>query len=156
MTYFTSIHSLEELRKEYKRLVKANHPDNGGSVEEIKIINVEYEICFRILEKNDSVSSNKYDMAEDAMIREIINTIINLNVDIEICGSWVWVSGNTYGCKDDLKANGFHWASKKKLWYWHNPEEQTRSNGKTSMDDIRVKYGSQVVKSAADGIYISA
>lgn len=156
MTYFTNIHSLEELRKEYKRLVKANHPDNGGSVETIKIINVEYEICFKVLEKADSVSSNKYNMEEDAMIREIINAIINLNIEIEICGSWVWVSGNTYGCKDDLKANGFHWASKKKMWYWHNPEEQTRSNGKTSMDDIRVKYGSQVVKSAADGIYISA
>ena len=27
MKYFTDIHSLEELRKEYKRLVKANHPD---------------------------------------------------------------------------------------------------------------------------------
>ena len=156
MTYFTNIHSLEELRKEYKRLVKANHPDNGGSVETIKIINVEYEICFKVLEKADSVSSNKYNMEEDAMIRAIINAIINLNVEIEICGSWVWVSGNTYGCKDDLKANGFHWASKKKMWYWHNPEEQTRSNGKTSMNDIRMKYGSQVVRTAADGIYISA
>lgn len=156
MTYFNNIHTLEELRKEYKRLVKVNHPDNGGSVEEIKIINVEYEICFKILEKADTVSSNKYDKAEDEMIRAIINAIINLNVEIEICGSWVWVSGNTYGCKDDLKANGFHWASKKKMWYWHNPEEQTRSNGKTSMNDIRMKYGSQVVRTAADGIYISA
>lgn len=156
MTYFNNIHTLEELRKEYKRLVKVNHPDNGGSVETIKIINVEYEICFKILEKADTVSSNKYDKAEDEMIRAIINAIINLNVEIEICGSWVWVSGNTYGCKDDLKANGFHWASKKKMWYWHNPEEQTRSNGKTSMNDIRMKYGSQVVRTAADGIYISA
>ena len=146
MTYFTSIHSLEELRKEYKRLVKANHPDNGGSVEEIKIINVEYEICFRILEKNDSVSSNKYDMAEDAMIREIINTIINLNVDIEICGSWVWVSGNTYGCKDDLKANGFHWASKKKQWYWKPETYVKKSHKPLSMEDIRNYYGSTEVK----------
>lgn len=157
MTYFNNIHTLEELRKEYKRLVKSNHPDNGGSVETIKIINVEYEICFKVLEKADSVSSNnKYNMAEDEMIREIINAIINLNIEIEICGSWVWVSGNTYSCKQELKNSGFHWASKKKMWYWHNPEEQTRSNGKTSMNDIRMKYGSQVVRTAADGIYISA
>lgn len=27
MTYFKDIHSLEDLRKEYKRLVKANHPE---------------------------------------------------------------------------------------------------------------------------------
>lgn len=157
MTYFNNIRTLEELRKEYKRLVKANHPDNGGSVETIKIINVEYEICFKVLEKADTVSSNnKYNMAEDEMLREIINAIINLNIEIEICGSWIWVSGNTYSCKQELKNSGFHWASKKKMWYWHNPEEQTRSNGKTSMNDIRMKYGSQVVRTAADGIYISA
>lgn len=43
MKYFTNCKNLEELRKEYKNLVKANHPDNGGSTDEIKIINVEYE-----------------------------------------------------------------------------------------------------------------
>lgn len=39
MTYFKDITTLEELRKEYKRLVKINHPDNGGSADNIKIIN---------------------------------------------------------------------------------------------------------------------
>lgn len=43
MKYFTNCETLEELRKEYKRLVKENHPDNGGSEDAIKIINVEYE-----------------------------------------------------------------------------------------------------------------
>ena len=156
MTYFTNIQTLEELRKEYKRLVKENHPDNGGSEEAIKVINVEYEISFHILEKTDTASSNKFYMREDEMLRAIINAIVNLNIEIEICGSWIWVSGNTYSCKDELKSNGFHWASKKKMWYWHDPQEQTRSNGKTSMNDIREKYGSQVVRTATESIYISA
>lgn len=43
MKYFENIKNLEELRKEYKKLVKKNHPDIGGSEEEMKIINVEYE-----------------------------------------------------------------------------------------------------------------
>ena len=156
MTYFTNIQTLEELRKEYKRLVKENHPDNGGSEEAIKVINVEYEISIHILEKTDTASSNKFNMREDEMLRAIINAIVNLNIEIEICGSWIWVSGNTYSCKDELKSNGFHWASKKKMWYWHDPQEQTRSNGKTSMNDIREKYGSQVVRTATESIYISA
>ena len=156
MTYFTNIQTLEELRKEYKRLVKENHPDNGGSEEAIKVINVEYEISFHILEKTDTASSNKFNMREDEMLRAISNAIVNLNIEIEICGSWIWVSGNTYSCKDELKSNGFHWASKKKMWYWHDPQEQTRSNGKTSMNDIREKYGSQVVRTATESIYISA
>lgn len=156
MTYFKNIRTLEELRKEYKRLVKENHPDNGGSEDAIKIINVEYEISFHILEKTDTDSSNKYNMKEDEMLRAVINAIINLNIEIEICGSWVWVSGNTYSCKDDLKSNGFHWASKKKMWFWHDPEAQVKSNGKTSMNDIRTKYGSEVIKSATTQMFISA
>ena len=75
--YFTNIYSLEELRKEYKRLVKANHPDNGGSDEVIKIINVEYEVTFKMLEHSDTADSKKYNMAADEQIRDIINIIIN-------------------------------------------------------------------------------
>lgn len=96
MTYFKNITTLEELRKEYKKLVKQNHPDNGGSVEVIKVINVEYEIQFKILEKSDTYNNRKkYNQQEDEMIRDIINVIIHLNIDIEICGSWIWVTGNT-------------------------------------------------------------
>lgn len=156
MTYFKNIKTLEELRKEYKRLVKQNHPDNGGSDELIKTINVEYEFTFKMIEKSDTANSKKYNMAADEQIRDIINMIINLNINIEICGSWVWVSGNTYTCKDELKKNGFHWASKKKMWYWHDAEEVTRSNGKTTMDDIRTKYGSEKVKQNVTKMIISA
>ena len=156
MTYFKNIKTLEELRKEYKRLVKENHPDNGGSEDIIKVINVEYEISFHILEKTDTTSSNKYNMKEDEMLRAVINAIINLNIEIEICGSWVWVSGSTYSCKDDLKSNGFQWAGKKKMWFWHDPEAPVKSHGKTSMNDIRTKYGSEVVKAATTQMFISA
>ena len=41
MKYFTNVRTLEELRKEYKRLVKQYHPDNGGDTETIKEINAE-------------------------------------------------------------------------------------------------------------------
>ena len=87
MMYFKDIHSLEDLRKEYKRLVKANHPDNGGSEDAIKVINVEYEITFKVLAKADTSNARKYDMAADEQIREIINIIINFDINIEICGS---------------------------------------------------------------------
>lgn len=155
MKYFKNVETLDELRREYKRLVKANHPDNGGSEDVIKVINVEYDFCFKALEKSDTASFNKYNMEEDEQIRDIINNIINFNIDIEICGSWIWVSGNTYECKTELKQNGFRWASKKKMWYWHNPEEQTRGNGKTTMDDIRNKYGSHVMKESDKKVYIA-
>ena len=33
MAYFKNIHSLAELKKEYRRLALENHPDKGGSTE---------------------------------------------------------------------------------------------------------------------------
>ena len=43
-TYFKNVQTLEELRKQYKVLLKKYHPDNGNGSEEItKAINIEYE-----------------------------------------------------------------------------------------------------------------
>ena len=38
-------------------------------------------------------------------------------IEIEVCGSWVWVSGDTKPHKERLKALGFCWHSKKHCWY---------------------------------------
>ena len=48
MTYFTNIHTLDELKREYRRLAFANHPDRGGDVETMKAINAEYEAMHEI------------------------------------------------------------------------------------------------------------
>ena len=41
MTYFKNVNTIEELRKQYKDLLKKFHPDNGGSEEITKAIKVE-------------------------------------------------------------------------------------------------------------------
>ena len=63
----------------------------------------------------------------------------------ELCGSWVWCSGETKKHKEALKGAGFHWSQNKKKWYWHHEEPGRKwRRGNTSMADIRRKYGSQV------------
>ena len=72
-----------------------------------------------------------------------LNAIIPLpGLEIEICGSWVWVSGDTITHKETLKASGFHWAPRKRKWTFHPKGARSWSRGNTSMDDIRTKYGS--------------
>ena len=39
MNYFTHCKTLDELKAEYRRLAKQNHPDLGGSTEEMQRIN---------------------------------------------------------------------------------------------------------------------
>lgn len=45
---FKNVKSFEDLKAQYKALLKANHPDNGGDVEKMKEINVEYDALFKI------------------------------------------------------------------------------------------------------------
>lgn len=48
MTYFKNVKSFEDLKKQYKELLKKNHPDNGGDVEAMKEINVQFDALFAI------------------------------------------------------------------------------------------------------------
>ena len=59
-TYFKNVQTLEELRKQYRDLLKKYHPDNENGSEEItKAINTEYEKLFKILKnKHDSRQQN--------------------------------------------------------------------------------------------------
>lgn len=145
MKYFHNINTLEELRTAYRTLLKKFHPDNGGSEEATKEINLEYEKLFQLLKDRSGADQKKYNTQEDENLREVLQQIINLNVNIEICGSWIWVSGNTYPVKESLKAAGFKFSKNKKAWYWHSGE-YTRRGRKVSLDYIRSKYGSETVK----------
>ena len=150
MKYFHNINTLEELRTAYRALLKKFHPDNGGSEEATKEINLEYEKLFQILKNRSGADQEtKYNTQEDENLREVLQQIINLNVNIEICGSWIWVSGNTYPVKESLKAAGFKFSKNKKAWYWHSGE-YTRRGKKVSLDYIRNKYGSETVKESRE------
>lgn len=67
-----------------------------------------------------------------------------INADIEIIGSWVWVQGG-YEYRELLKSTGFKYAPKKKSWCWHYGEYRRYHNKEVSLDEIRMKYGSQSV-----------
>ncbi len=135
MKYFQTCNTIEELKKEYRRLAQINHPDNGGNPEKMKIINCEYEKEFNRLKDihnkaaADDTTGQKRKMNETAAeYMEVIQKIIAFSgIIIELCGSWVWVSGNTYEYKNAFKAAGFRWASKKKMWYWRSEADATTS-----------------------------
>ena len=61
--YFKNVKSFDDLKKQYKNLLKKNHPDNGGDLEVMKEINVEFDALFPIWksrkEQNDGESINE-------------------------------------------------------------------------------------------------
>lgn len=161
-TYFSNVQTLDELRKQYRDLLKKYHPDNGGSEETTKAINVEYEKSFKILkdshsrqdtagnktsDRQSSYDNMKYDFAEDELLREMLQKVIYLtDITIEIIGAWLWISGNTYHHRKEFKELGFKYASQKKCWFWHSESFKKKSHRQLSMDDIRSYYGSTEVE----------
>ena len=156
MAYFKNANTLEELRKQYRDLLKIHHPDNGGNVSDMQEINAEYDRLFKMLkDRHDSnttdsdktsYSNMKYDFTEDIKLREILNKIIGFQgITIEICGSWIWVF-NSYNYRKELKEMGFKYAVKKKAWHWHSEAFKKKSRKTLSMTDIRSYYGSTEVQ----------
>lgn len=155
--YFVNVETLEELRRQYKNLLKKYHPDNaGGSVEITQAINAEYADLFNVLkdihEKEEAgkdfqsdYSKNMFDFENDEALRDVLSRIINFNMDIEIIGAWIWCF-NSYHYKNELKEMGFRYAPKKKAWYFHTDKFKKSSRKDLSIDDIRNYYGSTKIE----------
>lgn len=152
--YFTNCQNLEELKKAFKELCKKYHPDNGGDNKIMAEIISEYKAVFEVLKKSDNAKAKAEGRKQTTETAEafinILEKIMGFDgLEIEICGSWLWVSGNTYPCKDTLKENGFQWSGKHKKWFWYegikNDTKKSKSYAK-NFNDIRNKYGSEKVE----------
>ena len=149
-TYFRPIpETLEELKIMYKKLAIANHPDHGGTTEAMQQINNEYSELFDSLKNiHRSADGETYTARQDndetaAEFIEIIAKLVRLpGIIIELCGSWLWITGETRAVKDELKEIGFRWSKAKTAWYYHHGEYLKGSGKDMSLDDIRIKYGS--------------
>ena len=159
MTYFKNVGTIEELRKQFRDLLKVNHPDNGGDVAKMQEINAEYDKLFKILKdrheskatgsdhEKTSFDNMKYDFSADQKLREVLQQIINFDgITIDVVGCYIWVDGSTYQYKDDLKGLGFRWSAQRRKWYWHDGEYRRRGNSKLSFADIQNKYGSTEIQ----------
>ena len=124
--YFTNCKTLDELKAEYRRLAMANHPDRGGDVETMKQINADHDAAFEILKKRHNESADEYHQTTETAeeFRDIIEALLKLDgLTVELCGCWLWISGNTREHKEALKAAGCRWSKKKAMWYWRHTED---------------------------------
>lgn len=151
MKYFTNPRTLEELKKQYKKLAFENHPDRGGNAEIMKKINVEYDELFQKLKnvhKNASGETYETETAEPPeMFKNIIEKIIIFDgVEIEIIGAWIWVTGSTFPHREQLKELKFRFSNSKKAWYFHNDGYVRKTKKRYTLDEIRDLYGVEKIK----------
>lgn len=134
----------EIVKAAYRRACIKYHPDrNPAGLEMQKACNLAYEVLKDTTE-TINIDDSVLNYGDD--LNTALNVVINMNVQIEVCGSWVWITGNTKPYKDILKDNGYKWACKKKAWYFRPSDFKSFSRGKYSLDDIRANYGSNNIR----------
>ncbi len=131
------------VKQAYRKACSLYHPDrNPAGAEMMKAVNLAYET---LKEFEGDVGQDPVTFAAD--LNNALNAIITLNgLEIEICGAWVWVFGNTKEYKSILKDNGYKWAPKKKGWYYRPEDYRSSNRGDWSMEEIRDHHGSNHVK----------
>lgn len=153
MKWFKNPETLEDLKKQYHRLAMKHYPDVGGTEQAMKEINAEYEKLFSSLKDTHKNAEGEFYQSRTATTEtaaefmDIIEKLIHMDgIEIEVCGSWVWVTGNTRPHKDELKALAFRWSSNKAAWYFHRDGYKKRSKKSLTLDEIRGYYGSEKIE----------
>ena len=146
MKFLKDIHTLEQLKKEYRQWAMKLHPDMGGTDEDMKILNAEYEAVFaRVKDIHTNKDGEEYHRESNEAPQDFINIINELlklnNIHIEVIGSFLWVSGNTKPYKEILKKLGMKWHSKKECWYLAPDGYRRHGKKEYSLNDIRSMYG---------------
>lgn len=151
MKWFNNPQTLEELKKQYKSLALKHHPDLGGNTQEMQEINSEYDKLFEVLKNTHKSATGKVYTTKETtetpnVYKNIINKLINLvGIDIEICGSWLWITGDTKPHKELLKTLKFKWSKSKSAWYYHTDKHRKHNNKAFTLDEIRDLYGSEKI-----------
>lgn len=141
--------TFEDIKSAYRRACSMYHPDrNPAGLEMMKLVNAAYQaLSDYVAGSDEDVDYMKENNLGDEL-NNALNAIIGLGLDIEICGSWIWVSGDTKPHREILKSAGYRWAPKKLMWSFCGGE-RTTSRGKFSMDDIRLRHGSVNVRGSS-------
>lgn len=95
-----------------------------------------------LAKKPDREEVFKKAIAEAKAVAQLLTSIEGITT--ELCGAWLWISGETKENKDYLKSVGCSYAPKKKMWYFRSKSIRSYGNrGNSTMQDSRTKYGSK-------------
>lgn len=129
----------DQSKAAYYRACKKYHPDvNPAGADMMAVVNAAYDA---LRDFDGDVQEQQTGYAD--LLNDALNAVLNLpGLFVEICGAWVWVTGETRRHKEALKASGYKWASKKEAWYFRPEQYRSRARGGSSLEEIRDKYGS--------------
>lgn len=156
--------SVSSLKAAYREAALKYHPDRGGSLEQMKLVNLAYEVLSKFAIPDDEYLSGEHsEQTENSftqhaewasgkvplteVIKEKYNAIKHIpGIKIELIGSWLWVSNTD---KEDkvsrliLVKNKFKWSPKKGSWYFFEGKYYKKTKKQYDMGDLRTMWRSR-------------
>ena len=136
------------LKTAYRAACLKHHPDKGRTLEIMKLVNTAHDFlkCESWWTGEQARTAQKQTPLTETILA-MINKIKTIpGIKIEVIGSWLWVSGNTYDYKTILRDLKMKFSGNKKAWYYHEDVYRKRGKRKFSMNDIRALHGSEEIK----------
>lgn len=151
MKYLKNIQTLEQLKKEYRNWAMKLHPDCGGIDQDMQTLNNEYEQLFEVMQIRERYQKPNAKEATEETAKtypNIINKLVHMEgLEIEIIGYWIWIGGNSYPYREDLKEIGFRWSKGRKKWYYSTIGLDSKGYyKKEKFNTLRNRYGSQKIE----------
>jgi len=161
LNYFQPpLDTLDQLKTQYRQLAKRYHPDMPtGNTATMQAVNAEYAYLLSNYARQDAWDrqTSAHNMGRKSAadyhnidtvaetLRQKIEAALNLDgVTVELCGLWIWVTGNTKPHRATLGKDGlgFKFARDKCAWFYAGVP--SFNHKPIPLDSIRHTYGSQV------------
>lgn len=96
--FFADCRTKEDVRKLFFKLCLQLHPDKGGDHSVFVRMKNEYEKAIKFY-PNEAEAKNTTNESE-LSLSEMIERLCRIRgIDLELCGCWLWVTGDTYSAK---------------------------------------------------------
>jgi len=159
MNYFKNIATLDEAKKLFKELAVALHPDKNLNDETATASFQEMLNEFHNFKPTNEKFKGEASQWDGKQYSDIIIQLMSIEgIEITVCGSWIWLEGDTKPVKDKIKAvdcgetmkRGF--SGNKSQWYFSPKGYKKRSGKKHSFDEIKSYFGAEKVNNQQNRI----
>ena len=114
------------------------HPDhNPAGMKMMQLVHAAYQTLKNYTGPTKSGYNSKY----GEVVNQALNAIKDLGLEITVCGSWLWIRGNTKPYRTILREAGFVWASGKGCWYMRPPGQNSNNHKPWLRSKIHETYG---------------